>query len=72
LKKNNTYTKGQRTKGNKNKNRGSNWKKKQNKLGLKVEIKKKIVIKGSIKTIRNKKIKTKLKSIIYYELELKD
>jgi hypothetical protein len=45
----------------------------QNKLGLNGEIEKKnIAIKGSTKKIRNKKIRTKLKSIIYYKLELKD
>jgi len=77
LKKNNTYTKGKRIKGNKNKNWGSNWKKKQNKLRLKVKIEKTIVIKGSIKTIRNKKNKDQIEKhnllqIRIEELNLKE
>ena len=77
MKKNNTYTKGQRIKGNKNKNWGSNWKKKQNKLRLKVKIEKTIVIKGSIKTIKNKKNKDQIEKhnllqIRIEELNLKE
>jgi hypothetical protein len=46
---------------------------KQNKLGLNDEIKKNnIVIKGLTKKLEIKKIRIKLKSIIYYKLELKD
>jgi hypothetical protein len=39
---------------------------------LKVEIEKKIVIKWLAKKIKNKKIRMKLKSIIYYRLKLKN
>jgi hypothetical protein len=46
---------------------------KKNKLGLNDEIKKNnIVIKGLTKKLEIKKIRIKLKSIIYYKLELKD
>jgi len=72
LKKNNTYTKGQRTKGNKNKNWGSNWKKKQNKLRLKVKIEKTIVIKGSIKTIKNKKNKDQIEKHNLLQIKIEE
>jgi hypothetical protein len=44
----------------------------QNKLGLNGKIEKKTSIKGLTKKLEIKRIKIKLKSIIYYKLELKD